>query len=377
MVNLLESRRRILLTTPHLESPTPANPLTFKSNMTTKLKEGKVYFTPVQEGSGDPSPDNVRPISGWDGITVTRVGKNLLNPNDPDYANYTISPTGGQITTSTDQITTGFIPCGENVTLVASSTKKVTSAVFTFVVISAWDKNKQFISRAYVNNNSRLTFTTPEGTCHVRYSEQVTGNNNPTPSVFTKYERQLEFGTTPTAYEPYTETKIAIPFPQTIYGGHVDLVNGEVVEEYTAVTLDGENAKVNRGGYSTTNFYGAGWVYATPHGLSTNSRKIYMCDRLPTGGSTSTVLHLEASWTGSLYYRIRVVPKSDYPDELTDKEVIDLTNEWLKTNPVIVTYPLATPIHHTIDPQVIRPLKGVNNIWSDANGNIEIKFWKH
>lgn len=374
--NLLESRRRILLTTPHLESPTPANPLTFKSNMTTKLKEGKVYFTPIQEGTGDPSPDNIRPISGWDGITVTKCGKNLLNPNDPDYANYTISPTGGPTTTSADRITTGFIPCGENVTLVASSTKKLTSSVFTFVVISAWDKNKQFISRAYVNNNSRLTFTTPEGTCYVRYSEQVTNNNNPTPSVFTKYKRQLELGSTATAYEPYTETKIAIPFPQTIYGGYVDLVNGEVVEEYTAVTLDGENVKVNRGNYSTTNFYGAGWVYAAPRGLSAKSGKIYVCDRLPTGDS-STVLHLEASWTGSLYYRIRVIPKSDYPDELTDKEVIDLTNDWLKTNPVTVAYPLETPIHHAIDPQVIRPLKGTNTIYSDANGNIEIKFWKH
>lgn len=244
-LNLLESRRRILLITPHLESPTPANPLTFKSNMTTKLKEEKVYFTPIQEGTGDPSPDNVRPILGWDGVT--------LNVN----------------------------------------------------------------------------------------------------------------GTT-----------ITIPFPQTIYGGYVDLVNGEVVEEHTAVTLDGENVKVNRGNYSTTNFYGAGWVYAAPRGLSTKSGKIYVCDRLPTGGS-STVLHLEASWTGSLYYIIRVIPKSDYPDELTDKEVIDLTNDWLKTNPVTVAYPLETPIHHTIDPQVIRPFKGTNTIWSDANGNIEIKFWKH
>ena len=44
------------------------------------LKEGKIYFTPIQEGSGTPSPENVRAIKGWDGIEVTRCGKNLCLP---------------------------------------------------------------------------------------------------------------------------------------------------------------------------------------------------------------------------------------------------------------------------------------------------------
>ena len=35
---------------------------------------------PVQSGSGDPSPSNVRPITGWTGATLTRCGKNLINP---------------------------------------------------------------------------------------------------------------------------------------------------------------------------------------------------------------------------------------------------------------------------------------------------------
>ena len=39
-----------------------------------------VQIEPVQEGSGDPSPDNVRAISGWTGAKVTGAGKNLLNP---------------------------------------------------------------------------------------------------------------------------------------------------------------------------------------------------------------------------------------------------------------------------------------------------------
>ena len=36
---------------------------------------------PVQAGSGDPSPSNVRPISGWEGATLTRTGENNSNGN--------------------------------------------------------------------------------------------------------------------------------------------------------------------------------------------------------------------------------------------------------------------------------------------------------
>lgn len=38
-----------------------------------------VSLEPKQAGSGDPSPDNVRPISGWDEVTVNVRGKNLLS----------------------------------------------------------------------------------------------------------------------------------------------------------------------------------------------------------------------------------------------------------------------------------------------------------
>ena len=37
----------------------------------------KASWEPTQEGSGDPSPDNIRPISGRDSVTVTRCGGEL------------------------------------------------------------------------------------------------------------------------------------------------------------------------------------------------------------------------------------------------------------------------------------------------------------
>lgn len=47
-----------------------------------------VGMEPIQAGSGDPSPDNIRPISGRTGVTVERTGKNLFNLSEYAKANW-------------------------------------------------------------------------------------------------------------------------------------------------------------------------------------------------------------------------------------------------------------------------------------------------
>ena len=73
---LMDARRKILLDTPHTESAT-GEIATFETEMKAPLKECKVSFEPIQEGSGDPSPDNVRPIIGYNRIRLRKAGKNI------------------------------------------------------------------------------------------------------------------------------------------------------------------------------------------------------------------------------------------------------------------------------------------------------------
>ena len=49
------------------------NPVTF-SAVAAPLQQLRVDFSPVQAGSGDPSTTNIRPISGWTGLTATVNG---------------------------------------------------------------------------------------------------------------------------------------------------------------------------------------------------------------------------------------------------------------------------------------------------------------
>lgn len=49
----------------------------------------QVEITPTQEGTGDPSPENVRPIVGRDSVNVTRCGKNFMPYSKPSPSTYT------------------------------------------------------------------------------------------------------------------------------------------------------------------------------------------------------------------------------------------------------------------------------------------------
>lgn len=55
------------------------NPVSFSAR-SAPLRQLSVAFSPVQAGSGDPSPDNVRPISGWSSLTVYHSGADTSNP---------------------------------------------------------------------------------------------------------------------------------------------------------------------------------------------------------------------------------------------------------------------------------------------------------
>lgn len=58
------------------------------------VKDLTVAIEPVQSGSGDPAPDNVRPISGWTGANVTACGVNIFNPDASTYETFDLTGEG-------------------------------------------------------------------------------------------------------------------------------------------------------------------------------------------------------------------------------------------------------------------------------------------
>ena len=63
-----------------VEYTVTGNPATFTTDVARALTAFTIPFTPIQSGSGDPSPDNVRPITGITGLNVYRSGADTSNP---------------------------------------------------------------------------------------------------------------------------------------------------------------------------------------------------------------------------------------------------------------------------------------------------------
>ena len=367
--SMLEKRRRMIMSQPHLTTLS-ANPLTFQTDVSANLKDCKIYFEPVQEGSGDPSPDNVRPIVGWDGVTVYKTGKNLLNldglvfatPSDTSFSNKnkrTFAPNSYcknlTVNNYMQSVVTDYSVSSDRISITTTArayglivpiTGLIAGQRYSFsatilndgtMAVGFWEKDGTWISKTSTYSSGSFSFVVPEYTYYTGLS--FNPGSDSSQAVFTNV--QLELGSEATAYEPFKSfNQLTLPFPQTIYGGYVDLVKGEVVETYASVTLDGENVKLNNGDYPSNNFYGAGWVYANPRGVGRSSGKTYFCDKLTLGFNAAIIPHYQTPYGGDLYYIIRVLPKTDYPDGLTKAEVLDLSNEWLQQNPVTVVYPL-------------------------------------
>ena len=78
--------------TPLSEYTATGNPLSFNTNIVKPLKSLVLPWTPTQSGTGDPSPENVRPISGVSALNVWQSGKNLFGFLEYGY----YSPSQGQ-----------------------------------------------------------------------------------------------------------------------------------------------------------------------------------------------------------------------------------------------------------------------------------------
>ena len=184
----------------------------------------KATFSPKQAGSGDPSPENVRPITGWDEVTVTRCGKNLLDISLPHSFS-----TDDSTKFSLDLDLTGTFAFSAQIDFTEPGITSI--ALFSFVV----DGTEQYISSGNINGGKILTG-------HLSKLSLINWSN----SEGTINEIQLEVGSTPTLYEPYQGNDYTLTLPETIYGGTVDAVTGAgsktwgYIASYNGESLPGE-----------------------------------------------------------------------------------------------------------------------------------------
>ena len=187
----------------------------------------------VQDGTGDPSPDNVRPIVGWDSVEVTLCGKNLYK----NIGNITMN--GVTFTANDDgSITANGTATGD--------------AFYTVNYNHALQPGTYTLSGApHTLDNSAYLYFYPgykldigDGVTFIltdavdKYSISIHVHKGYVADNFV-FRPQLELGSTATPYEPYTGSTTDIALPETVYGGTLDVETGVVTVDTICETVTG------------------------------------------------------------------------------------------------------------------------------------------
>ena len=329
------------------------NPAVITDAFSGACKSLKLTLEPIQSGSGTPSPQNVRPISGKTQSAISRYGKNLTPL--PTLQGLWLTADGIFETRSTWVATTKFsVLPGKTYT--ASATRETRS----FAVLY-WDENGNYIG--YDANTTfgavLLTFTTPSNcaTIALEVADRYNGAGI-VPSDVT--DLILCPGSTAATYEPYIEpTSITRTYGTTIYGGSDDVMGD-------GATSTKKLNEIN-GGFSVA---GSGAFYKD--GITDISDIPSLCNIYPIGaevqGAGGANDHPKTlCWQKNGLQSLRLcVYDSDFADVAT-------FNTALAQTPMQVIFDLATPTSIPLTAQNITLLHGDNVLATDAD-SIEASY---
>lgn len=336
-------------------------------------------INPVQAGTGDPSPDNIRPISGHTGLSVEVRWKNLFEPLSDTY--YKVesgeSFNGYNITSLVAFLNT--LPVGDYIVSFKFNVLETVSGATTWGILLRNSVTGYIDGRQTGQHNSgeTLTFTrsitiTEANKGQFANAYLYSGGGNRAKVYW--YDFQLELGSTATAYEPYTSgTTTTVSWQSeagTVYGGSDEIVGGELTVNKAGATFDGSDMTgIEMQGTAVSGKYR---LFIRPERVPGNSSPSassaipdVITNIYPAGSADSTYLTTAtciASRFGGFYI---------YDANL---QTIEAWTASLQSTPLTIVYPLTTPQTYTHAPTQISTLLGQNNVWHDANGDTTVIY---
>lgn len=304
-MDMMEIRRGTVRNILHIESASKVGIITFNCNVESELIKLQLDFRPIQRGT--PTSEAPIPIEGWDEIGVGASNENLMPKEPPTKKVYhrTTGGTGSTWNNASNAVACAIIPYPYG--QVVRGQKKAAGIAYNVNVGDSTVITKG--DRYYDNQPFTKVLNCVVDTTSRKYLNLYSSNTNYFNSAWTTQDVMfsLNAGGRKTYVEPMG-TIINLDFPETIYGGHLDLLTGELWKTWEHIaSYNGE----------------------TLPGIWLSNRDLYIEGTAPTA-EAEVVYELVA--------------------------------------PQLVT---------TFEPQVIRTLRGVNNIWSNANENLEVSYPKY
>jgi hypothetical protein len=304
----------------------------------------KAKWEPMQEGTGTPSPENIRPIKGRASVMVERCGKNLWSFGNVGFSQY-------------KDISINC-PAGKYVFSCEVETESTSDAVqIGWLVDGKW-------KYAQKQKNVRITV-------FVSASVGISGfrfyaGSSPQDTVNATYKNiQLELGNVATTYTPYIGQTNTLTLPETVYGGEVDAVTGEGKQAWRLITLDGTEDWTVFGKFLEDKsdwYYTTGRIQGTVNAVPAKGNDV--CSHYPHAdvSNNNTVKGCAIVWQC-----IRVRFGDTIPDN-ADNWKAYLAAQYAAGTPVQVAVKLDPPTPFTATgAQPIPALAGANTVLTDAD----------
>lgn len=325
-------------------------------------------WEPTQEGTGDPSPDNIRPIKGRDSVAVTRCGANMYSGEG--LGNVTWADNYTEMVDALNALPTGVYYINLVFSLNEYS-EKYTSDTAEANALRINVRGNGSKDLAYTNGKTITKKT------KLPLIEKIALGLNITEDIVGKIEKvhcyacgrnsavegapsgPLGVGsiynvsisaTQPAEYTPYTGDTTTLTLPETIYGGSVDAVSGKGNKKWENIAF---GAFADNGVFT----YAGQFLYRW---------RISNCDNV-----ICNKLKRLVSWKS---------PMSDYSIELQNPNYQNVVifvpgmttkeeyESWISENAPIFVYKRRNEIpFEASGAQDIKALSGVNTVLTDAD----------
>ena len=324
------------------------------------------HIEPVQEGSGDPSPDNVRPFKPWNSETLDVTNENLLG--GMHLAEILQEQAGATIDTSAG--TVRFTSSGGgNRTLIGKNAfkpgKRYTVVLYgrniggryaaANIAIGYTDGTYDGLNFTSLTENSYVVATSQNGKDVSKIFAIIAAD---TTDLYYDKCGVFEGVVTADALVPANGKRYSAALPETMHGVDIDWIMGKAYKRYHKITMDGVTSGLK---VDTTDYDGAPYAYihysTIPKPIK-NGGNAY-ANKLPSISTNSVIAFaLPTELTG--------VTSTDSVSAVVSKYNAVLKQWYDAGSPLEIVYEVETPEEIQLTPQQISTTKGICNAWSDT-----------
>ena len=322
------------------------------------------HIEPYQEGSGDPSPTNVRAISGYMGLNAYARGFNLWDEEwELGYYNTT---TGEKAASNSN------IRCKNLIRVIPDTTYYLqwNNANSAYINLQRYDLDGNFLSNSVATVPT--AFNVGDNVGYISFYA--------TSGYGTTYKNDIciNFSSDRNGeYEPYEGQTYSVDWQTeagTVYGGTLDVVSGVLTVDRAIVDLGTLNwsyltdLSAPRFWCALTNLKSAGSTKGTGDYILSPQHKSAPSGSLTYANYFNAISGLDGIvsvyTTGSNTTGI-VIKDSSYTDAQTFKTAM---------SGVVCCYKLSAPTTYQLTPTEVKSLLGQNNIWHNCNGNTDAVY---